>query len=160
MTVRGKGSDAVLHETVLSQLDLITQIKQARRPTPEKTILDDNFGVVKPGEMLLVLARPGGGATTLLRVLSNQRGGFSAIEGDVKFGTMDSKQAAEYHGQIVMNGEEVCEVLSFINKQHNELTFLAHAPPCVLRIGNLLPIHDRRANADVCNSTQGTIVPA
>lgn len=99
-----------MQDTVLSQFDIVSAIKSARKPTPEKVILEDNFGVVKPGEMLLVLARPGGGATTLLRLLSNQREGYSDISGDVHFGSMDHKEAQKFRGQIVMNGEEVRNV--------------------------------------------------
>jgi ABC-type multidrug transport system ATPase subunit len=57
--------------------------------------------------MVLVLARPGGGATTLLRLLSNQRKGYTDIEGDVRFGNMTSEEIRGYRGQVVMNGEEV-----------------------------------------------------
>jgi ABC-type multidrug transport system ATPase subunit len=51
---------------------------------------------VKPGEMLLVLARPGGGSTSLLRILSNHRAGYSSVKSDVRFGTMDSNQRKSF----------------------------------------------------------------
>jgi ABC-type multidrug transport system ATPase subunit len=71
-----------------------------------KTILENTHGCVKPGEMLLVLGRPGAGCTTLLKMLANRRDGYAEVEGDVKFGTLDHKQAAQYRGQIVMNTED------------------------------------------------------
>jgi ABC-type multidrug transport system ATPase subunit len=41
-----------------------------------------NFkGVVKPGEMVLVLGRPGSGCTTFLKVISNQRYGYTKVDG-------------------------------------------------------------------------------
>jgi ABC-type multidrug transport system ATPase subunit len=40
---------------------------------------------VKPGQMLLVLARPGGGSTTLLRILSNHRDG--TLQSRVTYGS-------------------------------------------------------------------------
>jgi ATP-binding cassette subfamily G (WHITE) protein 2 (SNQ2) len=61
---------------------------------------------VKPGEMLLVLGRPGAGCTTLLKMLSNRRAGYAEIEGDIRFGTMDHKEAQQYRGQIAMNTED------------------------------------------------------
>src|SRR3954452_10725699 len=100
LRVTGKGGDAVLHDTVLSQLNIINRVKAARRPEQEKVILEESFGVVKPGEMLLVRARPRGGSTTLLRILSNHRDGYASVKGDVRFGTMDSKAAKEFRGQI------------------------------------------------------------
>ncbi|OQD76768.1 hypothetical protein PENANT_c118G07329 [Penicillium antarcticum] len=39
-----------------------------------KTIIDNPFGYVKPGEMLLILGRPDAGCTSLLNVLSNNNG--------------------------------------------------------------------------------------
>jgi ABC-type multidrug transport system ATPase subunit len=56
--------------------------------------------------MLLVLGRPGAGCTSLLKILANRRLGYAEVEGDVKYGTMDHKQAKQYRGQIVMNTEE------------------------------------------------------
>lgn len=76
LTVKGVQADAVVHENVLSQFDIPRAIKAARAPVPTKTIIDSSSGCVKPGEMLLVLARPGGGATTLLKMLANRRKGF------------------------------------------------------------------------------------
>lgn len=71
-----------------------------------RSILSDSHGCVRPGEMLLVLGRPGSGCTTLLKLLSNRRKGYRTINGDVKFGTMDHQEAEKYKGQIVMNTEE------------------------------------------------------
>jgi ATP-binding cassette subfamily G (WHITE) protein 2 (SNQ2) len=83
-------------------------MKEARQAgSLRRTIIEDSFGCVRPGEMLLVLARPGGGATTLLRLLSNQRKGYTDIEGDVRFGSMTPKEIRGFRGQVVMNGEEV-----------------------------------------------------
>jgi ABC-type multidrug transport system ATPase subunit len=71
-----------------------------------RTIIEDSHGCVKPGEMLLVLGRPGAGCTTLLKMLANRRLGYAEVTGDVKWGTLDPKQAEHFRGQIVMNTEE------------------------------------------------------
>jgi ATPase subunit of ABC transporter with duplicated ATPase domains len=75
LTVRVVPSDATLQENVISQFNMIQQIKEARNKVPLKTILDGSSGNVKPGEMLLVLGRPGSGCTTLLKMLANKRKG-------------------------------------------------------------------------------------
>ncbi|KAJ9095227.1 hypothetical protein QFC20_006704 [Naganishia adeliensis] len=106
LTVKGKASSTVLHDTLFSLFNIPDKIKRGRNKVADKVILDDSFGCVEPGKMLLVLARPDGGATTLLTLLSNKRAGYTAIEGDVKFGTMDHAQAEQYRGEIVMNEED------------------------------------------------------
>lgn len=106
LTVKGVGADAAFNENVGSQFNIPRLAGEARHGAPLRTILQDSHGCVKPGEMLLVLGRPGAGCTTLLKVLSNRREGYAEIHGDVKYGTLDHKQAAQYRGQIVMNTEE------------------------------------------------------
>ena len=103
LTVKGISSDATFNENVFSQL---YPFHKKPKDTPMKTILDNSFGCVKPGEMLLVLGRPGSGCTTLLNVLSNNRLGYEEITGDVAFGNMPAKEAEKYRGQIIMNSEE------------------------------------------------------
>ena len=102
LTVKGVGADAAINENVGSQF------LPGKRGTkaPMKTILENNHGCVKPGEMLLVLGRPGAGCTTLLKILANRRDGYKEIQGDVHYGSMDHKEAAKFRGQIVMNTEE------------------------------------------------------
>ncbi|KAL9602839.1 MAG: hypothetical protein Q9219_001534 [cf. Caloplaca sp. 3 TL-2023] len=106
LNVKGIGSDAAFNENVLSQFNLPQNIKEARHAPPLKTIIEDSHGCVKPGEMLLVLGRPGSGCTSLLKMLANRRDGYAEVTGDVKFGSMTAQQALQYRGQIVMNTEE------------------------------------------------------
>jgi ATPase subunit of ABC transporter with duplicated ATPase domains len=76
LTVKVVPSDSALQENVLSQFNKIQQAKEARRKPSLKTIVDASSGCVKPGEMLLVLGRPGSGCTTLLKMLANKRKGY------------------------------------------------------------------------------------
>jgi ATPase subunit of ABC transporter with duplicated ATPase domains len=76
LTVKVIPSDSTLQENVLSQFNKVQQSKEARRKPALKTILDASSGCVKPGEMLLVLGRPGSGCTTLLKMLANKRKGY------------------------------------------------------------------------------------
>ena len=98
-------SESAVNETVLSQFNMLQHIKESRHKAPLRRILDNSNGCVKPGEMLLVLGRPGSGCTTLLKLLSNHRHSFKSVEGDVRFGSMTADEAT-YRGQIVMNSEE------------------------------------------------------
>ncbi|MCJ1429433.1 hypothetical protein MMC29_007347 [Sticta canariensis] len=106
LTVKGIGADAAFNENVLSQFNIPQKVKESRHRPPLKTILDNSHGCVRPGEMLLVLGRPGAGCTSLLKVLSNRRKGFAQVDGDVSFGSMSPKEAEHYRGQIVINTEE------------------------------------------------------
>ncbi|KAH8801491.1 ABC-2 type transporter-domain-containing protein [Xylogone sp. PMI_703] len=107
LTVKGVGADAAINENVGSQFNILRGIKEARHgSTPLRTILDNSHGCVKPGEMLLVLGRPGSGCTTLLKMLANDRSAYASVEGDVMFGSLNHKEAKQYRGQIVMNTEE------------------------------------------------------
>ena len=77
------------------------------RKGKEVDILKDFKGVVKPGEMVLVLGRPGSGCTTFLKVITNQRFGYTGIDGDVFYGPYDSKEFDKhYRGEAVYNGED------------------------------------------------------
>ncbi|PNS17240.1 Brefeldin A resistance protein [Sphaceloma murrayae] len=106
LTVKGVGADTALHENVLSNFNGLQKFKESRQPKHTRTILDNCHGCVKPGEMLLVLGRPGAGCTTLLKLLANKRSGFAEISGDIHFGSLTHHEAERYRGQIVMNREE------------------------------------------------------
>jgi ABC-type multidrug transport system ATPase subunit len=106
LSVEVLAAEAAVKENMLSQFNVPQLVKDFRRKPPLKSILSDSHGCIKPGEMLLVLGRPGSGCTTLLKMLANRREGYHSIKGDVRFGNMTSEEALNYHGQIVMNTEE------------------------------------------------------
>jgi ABC-type glutathione transport system ATPase component len=106
LTVKGIGADSAIMESVASQFDISQQIKDFRHKEPLKTILDDTHGCVKPGEMLLVLGRPGSGCTSLLKILANRREGYAEVTGDVSWGSLNPKEVEQFRGQVVMNTEE------------------------------------------------------
>ncbi|KAF5699728.1 ATPase [Fusarium mundagurra] len=87
-------------------VDVIAADAAIQENSPLKTILDNSHGCVKPGEMLLVLGRPGSGCTTLLNMIANMRRGYAGIKGDVHYGSMIAEEAKNFRGQIVMNSEE------------------------------------------------------
>ncbi|PYH90416.1 ABC transporter [Aspergillus ellipticus CBS 707.79] len=116
LTVKGVGLGAALQPT---NSDLILGIprlikglltggkKGAGGHAPLRTILDDFNGCVRPGEMLLVLGRPGSGCSTFLKVVGNQRSGYKSVEGDVLYGGADSKTMADkYRSEVLYNPED------------------------------------------------------
>ncbi|KAF1943987.1 ABC transporter CDR4 [Clathrospora elynae] len=73
----------------------------------EFDILKDFKGVAKPGEMVLVLGRPGSGCTTFLKVISNQRYGYTSVDGKVLYGPFKSDFFEKrYRGEAVYCEED------------------------------------------------------
>ncbi|CDU25412.1 probable SNQ2-ABC transporter involved in multidrug resistance [Sporisorium scitamineum] len=92
LTVTGLGSGYALGDTVgslpLKPYETVKDIKSVLHP-PVKTIIDHFEGCVKPGEMLLVLGRPGAGCTSFLKTLASYRDGFKDITGTLLYQGMD-----------------------------------------------------------------------
>ncbi|KAF2626636.1 hypothetical protein BU25DRAFT_369751 [Macroventuria anomochaeta] len=73
----------------------------------EFDILKDFKGYLQPGEMCLVLGRPGSGCTTFLKVISNQRFGYTNINGKVLYGPFESDFFEKrYRGEAVYCEED------------------------------------------------------
>lgn len=71
-----------------------------------RDLIHDFTGVVRPGEMMLVLGRPGSGCTTFLKAIANNRKGYVAVEGDVRYGGIDAAEMdRRYRGEVVYNPE-------------------------------------------------------
>ncbi|KUI72286.1 Brefeldin A resistance protein [Cytospora mali] len=116
LTVKGAGLGASLQPTVgdifmaLPRFlkNLITKgPKAATGKPPVRDLLSSFDGCVRPGEMLLVLGRPGSGCTTFLKAFCNQRAGYVDVEGDVTYGGTDAKtMARDFRGEIIYNPED------------------------------------------------------
>jgi len=71
-----------------------------------RTLLHDFTGVVRHGEMMLVLGRPGSGCSTFLRVIANNRAPYAAVEGEVSYSGISAEEADKhYRGEVVYNAE-------------------------------------------------------
>lgn len=113
LTVKGVGLGAALQPTIG---DLFLGLPRAigglftrkkKLSSPVRTILNDFSGVIRPGEMVLVLGRPGSGCSTFLKVLGNQRAGYKSIEGEVTYGGLSAEQMQkEYRGEVLYNPED------------------------------------------------------
>ena len=76
--------------------------------TLQLTFRRRNSGVLKPGEMCLVLGTPGSGCDTFLKAIANQRGLFHRVSGDVRYAGISAEEMGRYyHGELVYNAEGV-----------------------------------------------------
>ncbi|KAG5946113.1 hypothetical protein E4U53_006627 [Claviceps sorghi] len=113
LTVKGVGGCANYVQTfpdaLVSFLDVITPVKKllgiGKKPV-EATLLDGFQGVCNPGEMVLVLGKPGSGCTTFLKVIANQRHGYTSVQGDVFYGPWTADEFKRYRGEAVYNAED------------------------------------------------------
>lgn len=116
LTVKGMGVGAALQPSVGDIFtgpfrfakNLVTKgPKKTTGKPPVRTLLDDFSGCIRPGEMVLVLGRPGAGCSTFLKMIGNQRFGFEEITGDVTYGGTDAKEMAKkYRSEVLYNPEE------------------------------------------------------
>lgn len=60
-----------------------------------RTILYPNSGLLRPGEMCLVLGRPGSGCSTFLKAITNQRDSFVSVNGDVQYAGVGWQEMAK-----------------------------------------------------------------
>ena len=77
------------------------------RPSATRTLIHDFRGVVRDGEMLLVLGRPGSGCSTFLKMLANDRKHYEDVIGKVTYGGISAEQQREmYTGEVNYNSED------------------------------------------------------
>ncbi|KAJ7745683.1 pleiotropic drug resistance ABC transporter [Mycena metata] len=103
LRVVGLGASASYQPTLgstLNPLSIFENIKTLRHP-PLRNILDGFSGVVRPGEMLLVLGRPGSGCSTLLKTLANQTDEYHSVSGSVHYDALSPDDIrAHYRGDV------------------------------------------------------------
>jgi ATP-binding cassette, subfamily G (WHITE), member 2, SNQ2 len=138
LTVRGLGLGAALQPTngdfFMGLPRFFKSIiskgpKAAFGKPPVREILSDFNGVIRPGEMLLVLGRPGSGCSTFLKILGNQRFGYVAIDGDVTYGGTDArKMAKDFRGEVLYNPEDDLHYATLTVKQTLEFALKMKTP--------------------------------
>lgn len=116
LTVKGAGLGASLQPTVgdiflglprIIKTFFTRGAKAASGKPPVRELLSNFEGCVRPGEMLLVLGRPGSGCSTFLKAFCNQRDGYEAVEGDVTYGGTDaSRMKKDFRGEVIYNPED------------------------------------------------------
>ena len=122
LVVLGYGSDFTHQKTVGTMATGIARLPQTirtRRHPPMKTILYSMDGVVKEGEMLLVLGKPGSGATTLLKTIAGDTRSYASVSGgfllnhfqfsdsiDIHYNGIPAKVMHDrFRGEVAYNGE-------------------------------------------------------
>ncbi|KAK3682398.1 ABC-2 type transporter-domain-containing protein [Podospora appendiculata] len=113
LTVKGMGGITnyvkTFPDTFIDFLDFISPIKRVLglgKKGVEATLLHNFRGVCKPGEMVLVLGKPGSGCTTFLKNIANQRYGYTDVSGDVLYGPFTADEFKQYRGEAVYNQED------------------------------------------------------
>src|SRR5882757_5545892 len=92
LKVCGSGSAINLQKNVGSMLMAPLRFREFFGHGPEKTILNEFDGVLKSGEMLVVLGRPGSGCSTLLKTLMGELRGLD----------MKSHSEIHYNGMLFL----------------------------------------------------------
>ncbi|KAI9312444.1 ABC-2 type transporter-domain-containing protein [Dichotomocladium elegans] len=130
LTVKGIGADAEWIPTLTTVAEKMFKFwNWNRKMGHDRTILHDITAFCKPGEMLLVLGRPGSGCTTLLRVMSELRQGFTEVTGDVKYGGIDAREFSKlYRGEVVYNEEEDINYPTLTAKQTLQFALRCKTP--------------------------------
>lgn len=137
LTVKGVGLGASLQPTVGDIFlalprkigALLNRNKKATGGPPVKTIIDDFSGVIRPGEMLLVLGRPGSGCSTFLKVLGNQRAAFKSVDGTVCYGGESAETIAkDFRGEVLYNPEDDLHYATLSVKRTLEFALRTRTP--------------------------------
>lgn len=91
LNVYGTGAALQFQDTVTSTLTAPFRLPQIIRQShsPQRRILKDFNGILKSGELLLVLGRPGAGCSTLLKSMTGELHGLN----------MDKESVIHYNGK-------------------------------------------------------------
>ncbi|ODO07726.1 hypothetical protein I350_03300 [Cryptococcus amylolentus CBS 6273] len=73
----------------------------------ERYLLKDFSGLVKAGEMMLVVGRPGSGCSTFLKALAGHRDVFAGVDGSVKYGDIEAgPDFKPYAREVIFSSED------------------------------------------------------
>ncbi|RMZ87063.1 hypothetical protein DV736_g5713, partial [Chaetothyriales sp. CBS 134916] len=119
LTVKGIGATLMFTKTLSHAIigtfgpdlyHLITRFIPALRfskPPPTRDLIRDFTGMIRDGEMMLVLGRPGSGCSTFLKVIANDRETYASVEGDVSYGGISATNQKKYYkGEVNYNPED------------------------------------------------------
>ncbi|KIP11760.1 hypothetical protein PHLGIDRAFT_114337 [Phlebiopsis gigantea 11061_1 CR5-6] len=116
--------------------------KQVQRPRGQS-------GLIKPGEMVLVLGCPGAGCTTFLRSIANEREGYARVSGDVRYAGIDATEMAKmYKGEVLYNQEDDLHIATLTVGQTLDFALSTKTPG---RNGRLPDMSKREFNTAVRN---------
>nr|ODN90094.1 ATP-binding cassette transporter [Cryptococcus depauperatus CBS 7841] len=100
-------SSAIMEQFMMPVIKLLSLVGHNPFAPKPRNILFANSGILKPGEMCLVLGRPGAGCSSFLKTISNQRSGFMEVKGNVEYAGVSWKEMRKrYGGEVVYNQED------------------------------------------------------
>ncbi|KAF4771897.1 hypothetical protein HAV15_004728 [Penicillium sp. str.  len=109
LNVYGSGAALQFQDTVTSTLTAPFRLPQIIREShsPQRRILKDFNGLLKSGELLLVLGRPGAGCSTLLKSMTGELHGLNMDKESVIHynGIPQPRMIKEFKGELVYNQE-------------------------------------------------------
>ena len=109
--VSGADSAILYQETLLTQLTvpfrMAARFLSGRHRVDRRMILNGFDGLLRNGELLLVLGRPGSGCSTFLKTMSGHLGGLTLEpQSDIQFQGMSFKEMiTNYRGEVAYNSE-------------------------------------------------------
>lgn len=114
LSVYGSGAALQLQKTVTDMLMAPIRPQQfvSFGKKERKQILHSFDGIIKAGELCVVLGRPGSGCSTLLKALTGELHGLDTDESEIHYnGIEQQKVIKEFKGETVYN-QEVCPLLA------------------------------------------------
>ncbi|KAF5329467.1 hypothetical protein D9619_009293 [Psilocybe cf. subviscida] len=81
--------------SLFNPMVIMENIQGSRHPTL-RNIITGFEGVVKPGEMLLVLGNPGSGCSTFLKTIANQRQEYHSVDGAVHYDSIEPNELRQH----------------------------------------------------------------
>ncbi|CEN62363.1 Putative Pleiotropic drug resistance proteins (PDR1-15), ABC superfamily [Aspergillus calidoustus] len=108
LNVSGSGSALQYQDTVASFFTAPLRLREVfSRRAPERHILRDFNGLIRSGELLIVLGRPGSGCSTFLKTLCGELHGLKLWEGSqIQYnGISMETMMREYKGEVLYNQE-------------------------------------------------------
>ncbi|KAI0898949.1 ATP-binding cassette transporter [Annulohypoxylon nitens] len=148
LTVRGAGIGHQTAPTVPTALAALAQnlnpkLYLSNEPQPSRTLLYPMSGILRGGETLMVIGKPGSGCTTFLKTLANMREEYKAVDGDVWYnGRRPAEMKSLYPGEVAYAGEDDIHFHSL--SVNTTLRFALNA-----RTPVDLPNHANQLNEDV-----------
>lgn len=176
LTVSGTGAGVELQRTIASPFKIFASPSKLfqKKQKVHTTILNNFNGVVKRGEMLLVLGRPGSGCTTFLKSITGHLEGLSkAPESSITYDGIGQDVFAKFFpGRAVYNQESdehmphltVGQTLHFAASAATSRTRIQgvtrqvqanHMADVMMRIFGLSHVHDTKVGNDTIRGVSG-----
>lgn len=111
VTSNGIDASASYWPTMTGLVLAIAKLPKAFKTSPTRKVIRNINGIVKPGEILLVLGRPGAGCSSLLKTLGGETEGFTSVDGELKYdGASMEDMHRHFRREIIYNPE--CKLIS------------------------------------------------